>query len=85
MALADHGGILGRVHAGEVKHGNIRLTVVIHGEVQRWQLVIGGEGSSLAGVRLQCILVHIPPREEQLSVCEVLMQRKKHCVYLCQV
>lgn len=77
VALADHGGVLRRVHAGEVEHGNVRLTIVIHGEVQRRQLVIGGEVGSLAGVRLQCILVYVPPREKQLSVCKVLMQEEE--------
>lgn len=81
MALANHCSILGGIHAGEVKHGNVWLAVVIHCEVQRWELVIGGEVSSLTGIHLQCILVHIPPREKQLGVCKVLGHKQRMSSY----
>lgn len=38
--------------------------------------MIGGEVGGLASVDLQCILVHVPSREKQLSVCEVLQERQ---------
>lgn len=50
VALAHHGGVFRSVHAGEVEHGHVGLAVVVDGEVQRGQLVVGGEICSLAGV-----------------------------------
>lgn len=74
VALADQGSVLRGVHTGEVKHSDVRLTVMVHGEVKDWQLVIGGEVCSLPGVSLQSLLVHVPSREELLGVWEVLKE-----------
>ena len=72
MALADHGGVLRGVHAGEVKHGHVGLTVVVDGKVERRKLLIGGEVRGLARVRLQRNLVDVVPGEEQPRVRKVL-------------
>lgn len=58
---------------------------MIHGEVQSWQLVIGGEVCSLTGISLQCILVNVPSREEQLCVCKILKEKNKRHLLLFQV
>lgn len=72
MPLAHHGGILWRIHAGEVKHGYVGLAVVVDGKVQCRQLVVGGEIRSLTGIRQQRSLVHVSPGQQQLRVSIVL-------------
>lgn len=79
LALAHHGGVFRSVHTGEVKHGHIRLPIVVDGKVQRGQLVVGGEIGSLTGIRQQCSLVHVSPGQQQLSVCIVLPEKKTFC------
>lgn len=74
VPLAHHGGVLRGVHAGEVEHGYVGLTVVVDGKVQCGQLVVGGEICSLAGIREQGSLVHIRPGQQQLRVCVVLQE-----------
>jgi len=74
VALAQHGGVLRGVHAGEVEHGDVGLAVVVDGEVQRGQLVVGGEIGSLAGVGQQGRLVHVGPGQQQLCVGIVLQR-----------
>lgn len=76
VALAHHGGVFRSVHAGEVEHGHIGLAVVVDGEVQRGQLVVGGEICSLAGVRQQRGLVHVSPGQQQLRVGVVLAEKR---------
>ena len=71
-ALPHQRGVLCAVHAGEVEHGHVRLAVVVHGEVQAGQPVARGESRRLAGVRLQCILVHVPAGQQELRVRVVL-------------
>ena len=72
VSPAHHGRRLRGVHAGEVEHGHVRLAVVVHGEVQAGQPVARGESRRLAGVRLQCILVHVPAGQQELRVRVVL-------------
>lgn len=72
VALAHHGGVFGGVHAGEVEHGHVGLAIVVDGEVQRGQLVVGGEIRSLTGVRQQRGLVHVSSGQQQLRVGVVL-------------
>lgn len=78
LALAHHGGVFGSVHTGEVEHGHIRLPVVVDGKVQRGQLVVGREISSLTGIRQQCSLVHVSSGQQQLSVCVVLPDKRRY-------
>ena len=53
MAVSLHhpGRVVRRVHRGEVEHGHVRLAIVVHGEVQVWQLALGGEVG-----RFPCVL-----------------------------
>lgn len=76
-ALAHHGSVVRRIHAGEVKHGNVGLAVVVDGKVQGGQLVVGGEVCGLTGVRQQRCLVHISPGQQQLRV-GVVLPHKSH-------
>lgn len=50
IALAHQRGIFRGIHAREVKHGHVRLPIMINGKVQLGQLVIGGEVSCLSGI-----------------------------------
>lgn len=59
-------------HGREVKHGYIRLAVVIDGVLWIWQHVIGGEVCSLPGVVQQSILVDVLFGEQLDSVIVVL-------------
>lgn len=61
VALAHQCRIFRGVHAREVKHGHIRLPVMVDCEVQLGQLVIGGEVSCLSGIGQQSSLVHVRP------------------------
>lgn len=78
VALAHHGSVFRSVHTGEVEHGHVRLPVVVDGKVQRGQLVVGGEISSLTGIRQKCGLVHVSPGQQQLSVCVVLPDKRRY-------
>lgn len=72
VVLPHQGRILGGIHAREVEHGHVRLPVVVDGEVQRRQLLLGGEVGCLPGVAQQGLLVHILPGEQELRVSVVL-------------
>lgn len=72
VLLPDQGGVLRGVHAGEVKHGHVRLPVVVKGKVQRWELIVGGKVSSFTGVGAQCFLADVVGSEQPLRLYEVL-------------
>ena len=72
MFLPDQSGVLRRVHAGEVKHGHVRLPVVVDGEVEGRQLVVCAEVGGLAGVRVQRLLVDVGRTQQALCLRVVL-------------
>lgn len=51
IALPHNGSVLWGVHAGEIKHGYIWLSIVVDGKVQCGQLVVCGEICSFTGIR----------------------------------
>jgi hypothetical protein len=51
--------ILGGKHGGKVKHGDVRVTVMVNSEVQVWHLVAGGEIGGFSGVVLQSLTVNV--------------------------
>jgi len=77
VTLAHHGGVLGRVHAGEVEHGHVRLPIVVHGEVQRGQLVVGAEVGGLAGVAQQGFLVDVVAAQQILRIHVILFTQQR--------
>lgn len=70
--LPHQGRVLGGVHAREVEHGHVGLPVVVDGEVQGGQLLLGGEVGRLPGIAQQGLLVHILPGQQELRVSVVL-------------
>lgn len=71
-----------RIHAGEVEHGYVRLSVVVHGVVQRWQLVVGAEVSRLPGVGEQSLLIDVVTVQESFCLNVILIgeggSQKRH-------
>lgn len=74
--LPDQGGVLRGVHAGEVKHGHVRLPAVVGGVVQRGELVVGAKVSSLAGVAQESFLVDVLAAQQHLGVGVVLSRSR---------
>lgn len=52
-------GIFRRIHAGEVEHGHVGLSIMVHGVIQRRKLVVGAEVSRLPGVGEQSLLIDV--------------------------
>ena len=74
VLLPDQGSVLWGVHACEVKHGYIWLTVVVDGIVQRWQLVVCAKVSCLTGVGEQRFLVDVVNAQQSLRLYIVLWE-----------
>ena len=55
VPLKDSSGVVGSVHGGEVKHGNVRLAVVVDGKVKMRQLALGCKVGRLSGGRMELI------------------------------
>ena len=53
VTLEDSSGVVGSVHRGEVKHGNVRLAVVVDRKVKMRQLAFGGKVRRLSGGRVE--------------------------------
>ena len=49
VTLKDPSGVVGSVHGGEIKHGNVRLAVVVDGKVKMGQLAFGRKVGCLSG------------------------------------
>ena len=49
MTLKDSSGVVGSVHGGEIKHGYVRLAVVVDGKVKVRQLAFGRKVGRLSG------------------------------------
>lgn len=77
VLLPDHGGVLRGVHAGEVKHGYVRLPVVVDGVVQGRQLVVCAEVGRLAGVGEQRLLVDVVGAQQSLCLYVVLWRDRR--------
>lgn len=71
--LSDDRGILSTVHAGEVKHGYVRLADVVLSELEVGQFSTGGELSSIVGIKMQSLVVHVR-RSQQLICIAVVLQ-----------
>lgn len=77
ILLPHQGGVLGGVHTSEVKHGHIRLPIMIDGKIQRWQLLLGGEVCCLPGIVQQSLLIHILPGKQELCISIVLSPERE--------
>ena len=77
VPLTHHRCVLRRVHAGEVKHGHVRLPIVVGGVVQGGELVVGAKVSGLAGVAQQRFLVDVVAAQQTLGVDIVLCSNRK--------
>ena len=53
VTLKDSSGVVGSVHRGEIKHGNVRLAVVVDRKVKMRQLAFGGKVRRLSGGRME--------------------------------
>lgn len=76
-ALEHPARVLGRVHGGEVEHGDVRLAVVVHRELHVHHLVLGRELGGLAGVQHQRVPVHVLLRQQLSRVRVVLAMTMK--------
>ena len=76
VLLPDQGGVLGGVHARDVKHGHVGLTVVVDGVVQRRQLVVCAEVGRLASVGEQRFVVDVAGAQQALRLRVVLFVRQ---------
>ena len=52
VTLKDPSGVVGSIHGGEIKHGNVRLAVVVDGKVKMRQLALGCKVGCLSGGRM---------------------------------
>ena len=59
-------------HGGEVEHGDVRLAVVVDGEVEVRHLVLGGKVGGVPGVVEEALLVDVGVGEQLDSVGLVL-------------
>ena len=72
VLLPDQGSILWCIHAGEIKHGHIWLSVVVDGIVQGRELVVCAKISCLTGVGEQRFLVDIVSTQQAICFYVVL-------------
>lgn len=72
MFLPDQGGVFWGVHAGEVKHGYIRLSVVVDGVVQGWQLVVCAKISRFTSIWEQSFLIDVVRTQKPFSFHVIL-------------
>lgn len=77
VLLPDDRSVFRRIHAGEVEHGHVGLRVVVHGVVQRRQLVVGAEVGGLAGVGEQSLLIDVVAVQESLCLDVILIEERK--------
>lgn len=79
MALAHQGCILRAVHAGEVKHVDVRAVPVVQSELQVRQLVVGGEVGGFLGIAEEGFLTDVLSRQQALYVRFVLREWGAGC------
>lgn len=74
-ALSDKRGVLGPLHAREVKDGHVRLAGVVLSKLQLGQSPPGGEVGGVAGVATERLLIDVGGRQQILRFVEVLDNR----------
>lgn len=75
IPLLHQRGVLCPVHAGEVKHGHIRLARVVLCKLHVRQHVICGEVGGIVRILLQGLLVDVCGCEQLIDIREVLRTR----------
>lgn len=70
--LSDERSVLSTVHAGEVKHGYVRLAEMVLSKLEVGQFATGGEASGVVGIKMQSLVVHVRRCQQLLCVAVVL-------------